>query len=140
VLSYVKKSFSLAGGIVGVAQATTISNNFNSGLVEVSSDQFVYVGGIVGWIDSSGSVTNSGNWGRVHALSGEKVWAGGLVGYVEGQIMYTDDTYFIVTTLANDFNYGPVHVKSASVKSYVGGLVGEGRVSSCRKSITGAAS
>ena len=127
VLSYVKKSFSLAGGIVGVAQATTISNNFNSGLVEVSSDQFVYVGGIVGWIDSSGSVTNSGNWGRVHALSGEKVWAGGLVGYVEGQIMYTDDTYFIVTTLANDFNYGPVHVKSASVKSYVGGLVGEGK-------------
>jgi len=127
VLSYVKKNFSLAGGIVGVAQATTISNNFNSGLVEVSSDQFVYVGGIVGWIDSSGSVTNSGNWGRVHALSGEKVWAGGLVGYVEGQIMYTDDTYFIVTTLANDFNYGPVHVKSASVKSYVGGLVGEGK-------------
>ena len=46
VLSYVKKSFSLAGGIVGVAQATTISNNFNSGLVEVSSDQLCAPAGL----------------------------------------------------------------------------------------------
>lgn len=127
VLAYVNGSGAIAGGIVGYASETTVSNNLNSGLVEVSTKYVVYAGGIAGGIYRSGSVTNNGNWGRVHVLSGDYVYAGGIAGRVAGYIMYSKpDEYFILTSLANDFNYGPVHVKSASDRSYAGGLVGEG--------------
>lgn len=127
VLAYVNGSSAIAGGIVGHASETTVSNNLNSGLVEVSTKYVVYAGGIAGGIYRSGSVTNNGNWGRVHVLSGDYVYAGGIAGRVAGYIMYSKpDEYFILTSLANDFNYGPVHIKSASDRSYAGGLVGEG--------------
>ena len=118
------------GGIVGYCQLTTVSNVFNTGLVEGSANSgSLSVGGVVGVADSNSTITTIGNWGRVHALTGKQVYAGGLVGRIDGYIyrIPNSDNFAYITPVAYSFNYGPVTVKSALEESYAGGLIGKGK-------------
>ena len=76
------------GGIVGNAAATKISNCVNRISIEGSVN---YIGGIVGYAQSSSSITNCANYGDVKG----SVNIGGIVGYI------VDITLNNVFTLGN---------------------------------------
>ncbi len=120
----------VGGGIAGYSRSSTLSNVFNTGLVEGSSvSGSLSVGGVVGVADSNSTITTIGNWGRVHALNGKQVYAGGLVGRIDGYIYRStnSENFAYITPVAYSFNYGPVTVKSALEESYAGGLIGKGK-------------
>ncbi len=120
----------VGGGIAGYSRSSTLSNVFNTGLVEGSSiSGSLSVGGVVGVADSNSTITTIGNWGRVHALNGKQVYAGGLVGRIDGYIyrITNSENFVYITPVAYSFNYGPVTVKSALEESYAGGLIGKGK-------------
>ena len=65
------------GGVAGCVYSSTVTNCYNTGSV---SGVEVYVGGVVGYVDSDSTVTNCYNTGAISG--GEYSAAGGVVGYV----------------------------------------------------------
>lgn len=114
-----------AGGIVGYALRTTLSDSYNTGLVQGSAERGdIMLGGIAGWADSINSVSHVGNWGRVHVISSERAYAGGIVGRFSGLTISSGGTLYHAGGFIESFNYGPVHVKSVWDTSYAGGIIG----------------
>lgn len=114
-----------AGGIVGYAMRTTMSDSYNTGLVQGSVERGdIMLGGIAGWADSINSVSHVGNWGRVHVISGERAYAGGIVGRFSGLTISAGGRLFHAGGFIESFNYGPVYVKSVRDTSYAGGIIG----------------
>ena len=114
-----------AGGIVGYALRTTLSDSYNTGLVQGSVERGdIMLGGIAGWADSINSVSHVGNWGRVHVVSSDRAYAGGLVGRFSGLAISSGGTLYHAGGFIESFNYGPVYVKSVRDTSYAGGIIG----------------
>jgi hypothetical protein len=115
VSSSSSSSSSYAGGLVGVANGTTISNSYATGAVSCSSSYaYAYAGGLVGEAYNS-KITNSYATGNVSSSSSSSyAIAGGLVGYAYN------------TTISNSYATGAVSSSSSS-SSYAiaGGLVGD---------------
>ena len=97
-----------AGGIVGYAGTTNITNCYNTGNV---SSNYSYAGGIVGYADMA-DITNCYNTGTVSSSFGNNSYAGGIVGYSS------------TVNITNCYNTGTV---SSSHGSYsdAGGIVGQ---------------
>ena len=116
-----------AGGIVGSAYNSTITNCYNTGNVTATatstySSSYAYAGGIVGYTSGS-TINDCYNTGSVTATASSSssyadVYAGGVVGY----------TYN--STITNCYNTGSVTATSISTSSsshayaYAGGIVG----------------
>ena len=114
-----------AGGIVGFAMRTTLSDSYNTGLVQGSVERGdIMLGGIAGWADSINSVSHVGNWGRVHVISSERAYAGGIVGRFSGLTISSGGKLYHAGGFIESFNYGPVYVKSVRDTSYAGGIIG----------------
>ncbi len=94
------------GGIVGLANTTTIINCYNAATVSGSSK----VGGVVGSAHSSCTVANCYNIGTVGSTSNSSDGVGGIAGYT-----------FSNTTITNSFN-----TTSISGGGMVGAVVGDG--------------
>jgi len=114
-----------AGGILGYALRTTISDSYNTGLVQGSVQRGdIMLGGIVGLADSINSISGVGNWGRVHVVSSDRAYAGGLVGRFSGLTLLAGGTLYHAGGFIRSFNYGPVHVGTSKDTSYAGGIIG----------------
>ena len=114
-----------AGGIVGYALRTTLSDSYNTGLVQGSVQRGdIMLGGIVGLADSINSISGVGNWGRVHVVSSDRAYAGGLVGRYSGLTLLAGGTLYHAGGFIRSFNYGPVHVVTSKDTSYAGGIIG----------------
>ena len=99
--SSVSGSGSQVGGVVGIANNSAVTNCYNTGSVSGSGS---HVGGVVGWAISS-TVTNCYNTGSVE---GSGFYVGGVVGYAQNG-----------STVTNCYNTG-----SVSGGENVGGVVG----------------
>jgi len=120
-----------AGGIVGEAYRTNISNVYNAGsFVDQTSS---YTGGIVGYLQSHSSITNAYSTGNLQINS----VGGGIAGATLGS-----------STIGISYNKG--ELSSSSKYSRIGGIVGsasgstvisksynEGKISSSASSSTG---
>lgn len=128
------------GGIVGYASEVTIENCRNSVLVDatgiskIAQGEQVWVGGIVGRIESNSTIYGCVNTGNVELeiadnvvnQSGEQVepegieyaFAGGIAGYVYG--------YYYPVTIENCENNANVSAVNLipTMRAYAGGLVG----------------
>lgn len=109
------------GGIVG-ATDVTVSKCSNSG--DISSIDGSIVGGIVGYLYSSGSITLSYNTGNISAIENRvkqgspTTFAGGICGESSGVI-------------SSCYNVGTIYAKDASGYAFAGGITGAGNVYSC---------
>lgn len=118
-------SIVFAGGIVGYALRTTLSENYNTGLVQGSADlEEIALGGIAGRADSITSISKVGNWGRVHVISGDRVCAGGIVGRFSSRTVSAGGKLIHMGGFSEEFNYGPVYVMASKDTSYAGGIIG----------------
>jgi len=110
---------------LGYALRTTISDSYNTGLVQGSVQRGdIMLGGIVGLADSINSISGVGNWGRVHVVSFDRAYAGGLVGRFSGLTLLAGGTLYHAGGFIRSFNYGPVHVVTSKGTSYAGGIIG----------------
>jgi len=107
-----------AGGIVGYADSSTISNCSNAGPVTAGteSDPFAtptaYAGGIVGCINTPTKIQDCCNTGSVTAISpSDQALAGGIVGQGSG-------------SAENCYNTGSVQAKSLNSLVMAGGIAG----------------
>ena len=109
-------SMSAVGGLIGVAQETTISNCYTKGTVYgINSSYETYVGGLIGELDYSSSITNSYTnttvMGEIKSLySKYNVFVGGLIGGVftpNSLDMITIETCYVIATVKsiNHSNY-----------------------------------
>lgn len=115
-------SYSYTGGVVGYLKSGTVENCTYAGevtgaMTEMNaSNSAVFVGGVVGYVDSNGKVTgclNSGTVSGIALLSR----AGGVVGYTNGGV-----------TVENCGNTGPVKLTSDNPNASGGATVGGGIV------------
>jgi len=126
-------AYASAGGIVGYASSSTITNCYNTGSVSASTQS---AGGIVGYASSS-TITNCYNTGSVSASSSSlAAFAGGVVGvalsstitdcYNTGSVSASTPSaggivgYASTSTITNCYNTG-----SVSAPLYAGGIVGD---------------
>ena len=99
-------AYASAGGIVGYASSSTITNCYNTGSVSASSSSLAaFAGGVVG-VALSSTITDCYNTGSVSA----PLYAGGIVGDAESST---------TLTITNCYNTGSVSGASA------GGIVGD---------------
>ena len=113
-----------AGGIVGSAYNSTITNCYNTGNVTATatstySSSYAYAGGIVGYTSGS-TINDCYNTGSVTATASSSssyadVYAGGIVGYVHNGS---------TTTITDCNNTGSVTSTSGFFAAYAGGIVG----------------
>ena len=103
------------GGIVGYANAITISDCSNTGTI---TGAYNYTGGIAGMVEGApNSITNSFNTG---AVSGVHYYVGGIAGFVNDSSC----------TVGNCYNTGAVSVNGL----FAGGIVGSlsaGKITNC---------
>ena len=115
--SFDSSSRAYAGGIVGDAYDTTISNCYNTGAVTATSSSRADAGGIVGYANST-TIINCYNTGAVTATYSSNAYAGGIAGFAS-------------TTIINCYNTGAVTATSSS-NAYAGGIAGRhGTISNC---------
>ncbi|MGI9283535.1 MAG: hypothetical protein ACR2PX_28480 [Endozoicomonas sp.] len=113
------------GGVVGFASNSTVSNNLNTGAVSINNGTLIYAGGVVGRADSSSTVSNNLNTGAVSTKVGY-AYTGGVVGKADSSF-----------TVSNNLNTGAVSTKAGSV----GGVAGEAHYSTVSNNLnTGAVS
>ena len=112
--------YAYAGGIVGYAYSSSITDCYNSGSITVSATAsstyaYAYAGSIVGYAYSS-TITNCYNTGSVTATASSSfvscAYAGGIVGYTSG------------STINDCYNTGSVTATSVSSHARAGGVVG----------------
>jgi hypothetical protein len=100
------------GGIVGYAYASTVSYCYNTGLVSINTSYLYvnyYIGGIVG-VNSGGTVSVCYNTGALYGIGNYALYMGGIVG---GNSATVSDCYN--TGTISGTGYGSI---------YMGGIVG----------------
>ena len=113
-----------AGGIVGDNLGGTIENCSSNVIVNVTGENIVYAGGLVGYSRSSASVTNCSAAGDVTAVKGSAnnnnnvVSPGGLVGFSESSSI--SQSYAVGNVTASLPESG-----TYTISLYAGGLVGQ---------------
>ena len=81
-----------AGGIVGLAHGTTISNCYNTGNVNSTAFNFAYAGGIIGY--SNATISNCYNIGLISSSSPNTKDSGGIAGQI-GTLAVTRQCYYL---------------------------------------------
>jgi Leucine-rich repeat (LRR) protein len=111
-----------AGGLIGTAQSTTVSNCYNTGSVRavtVSAMGVNIAGGIVA-SDSGGTIINTYNTAYVGMRNGLGGTAGGIVARTDGS-----NPNAVFTRITNCFNTGGISAESTGQNpAQAGGIVG----------------
>jgi hypothetical protein len=114
-----------AGGLAGLIDGSTVETSHAYGDVRGpnSTNEFIYVGGLVGQVESSPSLISfSSAKGAVStARSDEKGFLGGLIGKAD-------------VVVSVDDSYAAGNVSSTGTSATIGGLIGEASTATIRRS------